>query len=270
MSHHRNHAFTLIELLVVISIIALLIAILLPTLNEARRSGLVTQCSARLKSYALGLTIYATEDVNGHYPIADIAAWGGAHVVWSPQGAYVGVAPRKEPWLNMYTEMICGGNRSMLWCPVWISNVSDDQLSTNPQDPNWPLLWWAPDVDNYLALYYRFSNMKGPSSMWANSGNSQTDEAPLRPGASNDAILADMCNNNGPLGEPDQYFQDAHMQDTSVGSSQVMALRRENNVAYSDGHVETHGGGIIGADGFFTWGEGHYVLHGGAPWRLQY
>ena len=106
--------------------------------------------------------------------------------------------------------------------------------------------------------------------MWAKSGNSQTDEAPLRPGASNDAILADMCNNNGPLGDPDQYFQDAHMQDTSVGSSQVMALRRENNVAYSDGHVETHGGGIIGADGFFTWGEGHYVLHGGAPWRLQY
>lgn len=60
-------AFTLIELLVVISIIALLIAVLLPALGAARAQARSTQCSVNLKQQALMIFAYA-DDNKDWYP----------------------------------------------------------------------------------------------------------------------------------------------------------------------------------------------------------
>ncbi|HAI10290.1 MAG TPA: hypothetical protein DCM28_01210 [Phycisphaerales bacterium] len=63
----RHHGFTLIELLVVISIIALLIAILLPSLAAARESAYLTRCANNLRQVGLTLHLYAN-DSHGYLP----------------------------------------------------------------------------------------------------------------------------------------------------------------------------------------------------------
>ncbi|MBU0640270.1 MAG: type II secretion system GspH family protein [Planctomycetes bacterium] len=57
-----RHAFTLIELLVVVAIIALLMAILLPALREARERAKTTVCLANQKNLVWAFTMYADDN----------------------------------------------------------------------------------------------------------------------------------------------------------------------------------------------------------------
>lgn len=62
MSSFRQQGFTLIELLVVISIIALLIAILLPSLDKARFTALNLQCASIERQVSLAGFFYANDN----------------------------------------------------------------------------------------------------------------------------------------------------------------------------------------------------------------
>ena len=64
-----RRAFTLIELLVVIGIIAVLIAILLPTLRVANEQSKSLQCLSNLRELGLAAQMYVMRN-HGYYPIA--------------------------------------------------------------------------------------------------------------------------------------------------------------------------------------------------------
>ncbi len=78
-----NRGFTLIELLVVVAIIAVLVALLLPALSQARENAKRTICMSNLKQLDLAVKGYLTDNADFFPPSGLGPGWTYIHPRWN-------------------------------------------------------------------------------------------------------------------------------------------------------------------------------------------
>ena len=141
-------AFTLIELLVVVSIIALLVSILLPSLARARDMAKRCVCANNLRQLTVGCLMYA-DDFNGQLPppadrqnLNNIA--GGSYMY---SGLIAGSTKVSDDFQVIY-DLKYVDNKKAFYCPKCPYGPTDIVTGTTT--------WW--DISHIRYLY-----MAGPS-----------------------------------------------------------------------------------------------------------
>jgi prepilin-type N-terminal cleavage/methylation domain-containing protein/prepilin-type processing-associated H-X9-DG protein len=110
-------AFTLVELLVVIGIIALLISILLPSLNRAREQAKTVQCLSNMRQMGSTLNMFASEH-KGYLPKAWFNDRPFSWDFWKPPAGELWNYPNGDTWEWSYIlSTYVGKNEGVFRCP---------------------------------------------------------------------------------------------------------------------------------------------------------
>lgn len=216
-SSHRPRpcrGFTLIELLVVIAIIGVLVALLLPAVQQARESARRTECRNKLKQ--LGLALHNYMSSNGVFPPGTVNPLGddvngkngsGSPGIGGPWICHLLPFFDQAALYNNFSRIVAERNEVVDWfgngtyaaTPIGNTHLPMMDCPTHP--PNFELMSNGTAMEdlargNYAACYgkggYAISVTNSPSVGGVFANNSKTTTAAILDGTSNTLMLSEL------------------------------------------------------------------------------
>ena len=216
----ERKGFTLIELLVVISIIALLLAILMPALGKVKEKAKEVVCRSNLKQWGQIFYLYTAD--NGDKFMAPHFGIG---------------EPGAGTWIIPLSEYYIGGNSEKLAiCPS--TNKTEDEGENDPGKMVWDTTIDGHEYRNTYAInnwvYNWPSSSNWSSRAWKNMGQKRTSVIPI--------FLEGWRWGGAPDTRSDAAPPDKERKhNTGFGRYCIDRHNLAINVCFMDGHIEQIG-----------------------------
>jgi prepilin-type N-terminal cleavage/methylation domain-containing protein len=224
-SRLRPRAFSLVELVVVIGIIALLMAMLLPAVKNARLQANSVVCKVNLRSIGQLLIIYANNNKGVLYPVGSVV---GPFEPWAKPGTY-----RTLGNMSHYAD----GSiipRDGRW-PVYVFDppIWNPKVMVCPQDQE---VWSDPTGEQHSYLLNHYIE-ESPDRMvrWGTGGsiNGYSGTEPIRRPYEKVVLMGEKVTSHG------DYYMERGDFDNGLVEKYRHGIKLGSNYLYMDMHVDT-------------------------------